>query len=106
MAKSASELALVGPDITCQLEPNSAAMMQGMMAVYSPYSGGMPAKVAKAMPCGSTSTAPKRPAMRSARKVWRVTKPTQLPKSRSSQGDVAAALMGRQGVCARAGPEV
>ena len=33
MANSASELALVGPDMTCQLEPNKAAMTQGTMAV-------------------------------------------------------------------------
>ena len=33
MANSASELALVGPDMTCQLEPKSAAMMHGTMAV-------------------------------------------------------------------------
>ncbi len=33
MANRASELALVGPDMTCRLEPNSAAMMQGMTAV-------------------------------------------------------------------------
>jgi hypothetical protein len=33
MAKSASEFALVGPDITCQLDPNSAATMHGTTAV-------------------------------------------------------------------------
>jgi hypothetical protein len=33
MANRASELALVGPDMTCQLEPNSAARMHGMTAV-------------------------------------------------------------------------
>jgi hypothetical protein len=33
MANKASEFALVGPDMTCQLEPNKAAMMQGTTAV-------------------------------------------------------------------------
>ena len=33
MANSASELALVGPDITCQLDPSSAATMHGTIAV-------------------------------------------------------------------------
>ncbi|MDT4843069.1 hypothetical protein FQZ97_769870 [compost metagenome] len=33
MANNASELALVGPDITCQLEPNSAATIQGTTAL-------------------------------------------------------------------------
>jgi hypothetical protein len=33
VAKSASEFALVGPETTCQLEPNSAATTQGTIAV-------------------------------------------------------------------------
>jgi hypothetical protein len=33
VATRASELALVGPETTCQLEPNSAATMHGMTAV-------------------------------------------------------------------------
>jgi len=90
MANSASELALVGPDITCQLEPNSAAMMQGMMAVYRPYSGGRPASVAKAMPCGNTSTAPSSPAIRSARRLAGVTWCTQWPNSRSNSFSAGA----------------
>lgn len=37
---SASELALVGPETTCQLAPNSATTAQGTIAVQRPYSGG------------------------------------------------------------------
>ena len=33
VANRASELALVGPETTCQLEPNSAATMHGTTAV-------------------------------------------------------------------------
>lgn len=97
MANSASELALVGPDMTCQLDPNSAATMHGTMAVYRPYCGGRPASAAKAMPWGSTSTAPSRPASRSARSVRPDTKATQSPKMRCAtrrQGADAAAERG------------
>ena len=89
MANSASELAFVGPDITCQLEPNSAATMHGTMAVYRPYSGGSPASVAKAMPCGSTSTAPSKPASASGRSVAGVTRCTQSPSRRSASRSAA-----------------
>ena len=41
--------------------------MHGSMAAYNPYCGGNPASVAKATPCGSTTTAPVNPAIRSAR---------------------------------------
>jgi len=43
------------------------------MAAYRPYCGGMPASVAKATPWGSTTTAPVKPASRSARRPpgWR-----------------------------------
>ena len=76
---------MVGPDITSQLEPNSAATMHGTTAVYSPYSGGRPASVAKAMPCGYTSTAPSSPARASARSVAGETSRTQAPKTRSAR---------------------
>ena len=82
MANSASELALVGPDMTFQLEPNSAAMMQGMTTVYNPYFGGKPASVANAKPCGNTSTAPSSPASASARSVMGVTVGVQSPNRR------------------------
>ncbi len=36
------------------------------IAVYKPNSGGNPAMVAKATPCGNTITAPVKPAIRSA----------------------------------------
>ena len=94
MVNSASELALVGPDITCQLDPNRAAMMQGITAVYSPYSGGRPASVAKAMPCGNTSTAPSKPASASARSVAGDTREIQLPRSRSGRLRAALVLWG------------
>ena len=71
--------------MTCQLEPNKAAMMQGTTAVYSPYSGGRPAMVAKAMPCGNTNTAPSTPASASARRVPADTVRTQLPNRRSAK---------------------
>ena len=64
-----SEIALAGPVTISRLEPNSAATMHGSIAAYSPYCGGSPASVAKATPCGSTTTAPVRPAIRSARSV-------------------------------------
>src|SRR6476661_6652360 len=58
----------------CQLEPKSAEMNVGTIAAYRPYSGGMPASVANAIPCGSTSTAPAAPAIKSARRVTRLTR--------------------------------
>ena len=67
------EIAVVGPDTRCQLEPNSAAIIAGTMAAYRPYSGGMPAMVAKATPCGSTIIAPVMAAIKSALWVSRLT---------------------------------
>jgi hypothetical protein len=66
-------MALAGPVTIRRLEPNSAATMHGSSAAYRPYWGGTPAKVAKATPCGSTTTAPVRPASASARSApgWR-----------------------------------
>ena len=64
-----NEMAFAGPVTISRLDPNSAATMQGSMAAYRPYCGGNPANVAKATPCGSTTTAPVRPAIRSARSV-------------------------------------
>ncbi len=66
-------MAFAGPATMRRLEPNSAATMQGTIAAYRPYSGGNPARVAKAAPCGNTTTAPVSPASASARKVplWR-----------------------------------
>ena len=66
-ANTAMEIAVVGPETRCQLDPNSAAMIAGTMAAYKPYSGGIPAMVAKATPCGNTMSAPVSPAIRSAR---------------------------------------
>ena len=43
--------------------------MHGTIAPYRPYSGGMPASVANATPCGSTTIAPVSPANASARTV-------------------------------------
>src|SRR5690606_19257902 len=80
-AYSASELALVGPDMTWRLEPNSAATTQGTMAEYRPYSGGRPASVAKATPCGNTSKAPSRPASASARSVAGPISSTHVPNN-------------------------
>jgi hypothetical protein len=60
------EMAVVGPDIRCLDDPKSAAMIGVIIAVYRPYSGGRPAMVAKATPCGRTITAPVNPAMMSA----------------------------------------
>ena len=47
-------------DTRCHEEPNRAAMIAGTMPAYSPYSGGIPAMVAKATPCGGTTMAPVR----------------------------------------------
>jgi hypothetical protein len=44
------EIAVVGPETRCSDEPNRAAMMGVIMAVYRPYSGGRPAMVANATP--------------------------------------------------------
>ena len=72
-ANTAMEMAVVGPETRCQLDPNNAAMIAGSMAAYSPYSGGIPAMVAKATPWGNTISAPVIPAIRSARLVLRFT---------------------------------
>ena len=50
------DAAVVGPETSCRDEPNSAATIAGTIAAYSPYSGGIPAMVAKATPWGSTTT--------------------------------------------------
>src|SRR3954464_14880858 len=77
------EIAVVGPDTRCQLEPKSAATIAGTIAAYKPYSGGMPAIVAKATPCGSTTTAPIAPAIASARSVTRLTRGHQRRNGRT-----------------------
>jgi hypothetical protein len=82
VAASAKETALLGPDIRCRLEPNSAATAHGSTAAAKPICGGSPASVAKAIACGSTSTAPSRPANRSARSVARSSSRTQGPNRR------------------------
>ena len=64
-----TDAAVVGPDTRCQEEPNNAAMMAGTILAYSPYSGGIPAIVAKATPWGNTIAAPVNPASMSARIV-------------------------------------
>ena len=82
-AKTTIEIAVVGPDTKCHDEPNSAATMTGTMAAYRPYSGGMPAMVAKATPCGTRIIAPVRPAVASAFRLSRVTRSRQAMKGSS-----------------------
>ena len=74
VAKTTIEIAVVGPDTKCQEEPHKAATMAGNMAAYKPYSGGMPAIVAKATPWGTKIKLPVKPAIRSARKLARATR--------------------------------
>jgi len=71
--KTTIDIAVVGPEIRWNEEPKRAAIMAGTIAEYKPYSGGRPAIIAKATPCGRTMTAPVSPAMRSARIVLRLT---------------------------------
>ena len=97
VANRASELALVGPETTCQLEPNSAATMHGTTAVYRPYSGGSPASVAKAIPCGRTSSAPSTPATRSARRLAAVDAVNPRPEDARSELVHCARLSGARG---------
>src|SRR5882762_7738359 len=73
-ANTMSETGLVGPATVCRDEPNSAAITVGTIAQYRPYSGGRPASVANATPCGNTTTAPMRPASASAFSVERSTR--------------------------------
>lgn len=82
-ANTAIEIAVVGPETKCQLEPNMAAIIVGTIAAYKPYSGGSPAIVAKATPCGNTINAPVKPAVRSARAVVRLTMGHQRKKGSS-----------------------
>ncbi|GJL81953.1 MAG: hypothetical protein DHS20C01_15870 [marine bacterium B5-7] len=77
------EAAVVGPDTRCQEEPNSAAIMAGTILAYSPYSGGIPAIVAKATPCGKTMIAPVNPASASLCKDSRLTLGHHLKKGSS-----------------------
>ena len=74
VANTTIEIAVVGPEIRWREEPNNAAMIGGTMAVYRPYTGGRPAMSANATPCGSTITAPVKPATRSAFSVVRLTR--------------------------------
>src|SRR5262245_40004517 len=62
-----SDTGFVGPATVCSDELKSAATSVGTMAQYRPYSGGRPASVANATPCGSTTIAPITPASASAR---------------------------------------
>src|SRR5690348_12967017 len=64
-----SDTGLVGPATVCREELNSAATSVGTIAQYKPYSGGSPASVANATPCGRTTIAPIRPASASALSV-------------------------------------
>src|SRR5712672_2301731 len=73
-ANTMSETGLVGPATVCRDEPNSAATTVGTIAQYRPYSGGSPARVANATPCGNTTTAPINPASASAFSVERSTR--------------------------------
>jgi len=76
------EIAVVGPEIRCRDDPNRAAIIGVTMAVYRPYWGGSPAMVANATPCGSTITAPVRPAMKSARSDARLMSGNQARNGR------------------------
>ncbi len=80
--KRTMEAAVVGPETSSQDEPKSAATMAGTMPAYKPYSGGMPAMVAKATPWGRATMAPVMPAMRSARKLLAVTRGHHFRKGR------------------------
>src|SRR5438309_10592079 len=75
-----SETGLVGPATVCREEPNRAATTVGTIAQYKPYSGGRPASVANATPCGSTTMAPINPASASAFSVERFTRGHHLSK--------------------------
>ena len=70
--------------------------MHGTTAVYRPYSGGRPASVAKAMPCGRTSSAPSTPAMRSARRLARSTRWIHDPKTRAASSFTALDYRARE----------
>ena len=50
VANKTADIAVVGPDIIIMDEPNRAAIIAVIIAVYNPYSGGKPAIVAKATP--------------------------------------------------------
>jgi hypothetical protein len=80
VANTTIEIAVVGPDTKCHDEPHKAATTAGNMAAYKPYSGGMPAIVAKATPCGTKINPPVSPAMRSARVLVRFTRGHQRKK--------------------------
>src|SRR5256885_17014103 len=75
-----SETGLVGPATVCRDEANSAATTVGTIAQYRPYSGGSPASVANATPCGSTTMAPINPASASAFSAERSTRGHHLSK--------------------------
>ena len=77
------EIAVVGPEIRWREEPKSAATIAGTIALYSPYSGGSPAIIANATPCGSTMIAPVIPASRSARVLRAVIRSRQRRKGSS-----------------------
>ena len=82
------DAAVVGPDTRCQDEPKSAAITAGIMPAYRPYSGGMPAMVAKATPWGRTTMAPVSPATKS---YLRVPRPTSGHHSRNGRKRLTAA---------------
>ena len=92
-AASASDSALVGPVSTCRLDPASAAIRVGTTALYRPQAAGKPASVAKAMPCGSTSTAASKAACASARSVAALTSRTHGPSPRDRAGIKACKVM-------------
>ncbi len=66
--KSAMEMALVGPLMSCREESKRAPTAVITMAVYSPYCGGRPAMLAYAIACGTATAATVRPATPSSRK--------------------------------------
>jgi len=87
------EIAVVGPETRCLEEPNSAAIMGGMMAAYSPYWAGSPAIMAKETPWGKTIKAPVSPAIMSARRDARL---IRLSHARNGKSCIPAGI-GRTG---------
>ena len=66
VANMIAEIAVVGPEIITIEDPQSAATTAVTIAVYRPNSGGRPAIIAKATPCGKTIAALVKPARASA----------------------------------------
>ncbi len=63
------------------------------MAVYKPYSGGNPAIVANATPCGKTITAPVKPATMSALRVVELTNLNQSKKGNMDESFITKSTL-------------